>query len=85
MNEITVNLDSIPAGNYTQIKIGLGVSPDAYLLGLDHQGQFWAQASNAGMTWSWAAVMFLQFWKENMGQNHPLKIFPVIQEIWEMF
>lgn len=71
LNEITVSLDSIPAGNYTQIKFGLGISPDAYLLGLDHQGQFWAQASNAGMTWSWAAGYVFSVLEGKYGTESP--------------
>lgn len=55
INEITIDLDSIPAGTYTKIKFGLGISQDAYLLGGDSQGLFWAKASEEGMTWSWAA------------------------------
>lgn len=55
INEITIELDSIPAGTYTKVKFGLGISQDAYLLGGESQGEFWAEASAEGMTWSWAA------------------------------
>lgn len=55
INEISIELDSIPAGNYTKVKFGLGISQDAYLLGGESQGQFWAKATQEGMTWSWAA------------------------------
>ena len=54
-NEVTIDLDSIPAGTYNKIKFGLGISQDAYLLGGESQGIFWAKASEEGMTWSWAA------------------------------
>ncbi len=54
-NEVTLELDSIPAGVYTKVKFGLGISQDAYLLGGESQGLFWAEAGNEGMNWSWAA------------------------------
>ncbi len=55
INEVTFDLDSIPAGTYTKVKFGLGISQDAYLLGGESQGEFWAEASDEGMTWAWAA------------------------------
>lgn len=71
LNEISINLDSIPSGNYTKIKFGLGISQDAYLLGLDNQGQFWAQASNSGMTWSWAAGYVFAILEGKYGNTAP--------------
>src|SRR5690606_17767689 len=53
-NEVTLELDSIPAGVYTKVKFGLGISQNAYLLGGESQGIFWAEAGNEGMNWSWA-------------------------------
>ncbi|MEC5395485.1 MbnP family protein [Bergeyella sp. RCAD1439] len=50
-----LNLSAIPKGRYKKIKFGLGISPQAYLLGLDGQGEFWDKAKTAGMAWSWAA------------------------------
>jgi len=50
-----INLNSIPKNNYKKIRIGLGISQSAYLLGQDGQGIFWQKAKTAGMTWSWAA------------------------------
>lgn len=54
-NEVSLELDSIPAGVYTKVKFGLGISQDAYLLGGESQGEFWAEAGAEGMNWSWAA------------------------------
>lgn|SRR5690606_36108418 len=54
INEIKIDLDSIPAGTYTKVKFGLGISPDAYLLGGESQAEFWTQATDEGMSWSWA-------------------------------
>ncbi len=54
-NEVTLELDSIPAGTYTKVKFGLGISQNAYLLGGESQGEFWAEAGNEGMNWAWSA------------------------------
>src|SRR5690606_33826915 len=54
VNEIIIDLDSIPAGNYTKVKFGLGISPEAYLLGGESQGELWADANQEGMAWGWA-------------------------------
>ncbi|WP_370899409.1 MbnP family protein [Chryseobacterium gossypii] len=50
-----INLTRIPGNNYRKIRFGLGISQSAYLLGQEGQGEFWAKAKVAGMTWSWAA------------------------------
>lgn len=50
-----INLTGIPGNNYRKIRFGLGISQSAYLLGQEGQGEFWAKAKVAGMTWSWAA------------------------------
>ena len=52
---VYVNLSEIPKGNYKKIKLGLGISPTAYLIGQDGQGLFWEKAKQEGMAWSWAA------------------------------
>jgi len=52
---IYLNLDGIPKGNYKRIKFGLGISQQAYLMGLSGQALFWDKAKAAGMNWSWAA------------------------------
>lgn len=53
--EINVDLTEIPAGQYTKVRFGLGISQDAYLLGHDGQAIFWTKAGEEGMSWSWAA------------------------------
>jgi len=50
-----INLTEIPKNNYKKIRIGLGISQNAYLIGQDGQGIFWQKAKTAGMAWSWAA------------------------------
>ncbi|MPS72614.1 MAG: hypothetical protein E2590_05610 [Chryseobacterium sp.] len=52
---VYINLSEIPKGNYKKIKLGLGISPTAYLIGQDGQGLFWEKAKQEGMAWSWAA------------------------------
>lgn len=50
-----INLTEIPKNNYKKVRIGLGISQNAYLIGQDGQGVFWQKAKTAGMAWSWAA------------------------------
>ena len=50
-----INLTEIPKNNYKKIRIGLGISQSAYLIGQDGQGIFWQKAKTAGMAWSWVA------------------------------
>ena len=52
---VYANLKEIPKGNYRKIKLGLGISPTAYLIGQDGQGIFWEKAKQEGMAWSWSA------------------------------
>ncbi|MPS64230.1 MbnP family protein [Chryseobacterium sp.] len=52
---VYVNLNEIPKNNYKKIKLGLGISQNAYLLGQDGQAEFWNKAKQKGMSWSWAA------------------------------
>ncbi len=52
---VFANLTEIPRGNYKKIKLGLGISPTAYLIGQDGQGIFWEKAKQEGMAWSWSA------------------------------
>ncbi len=57
-----INLTEIPKNNYKKIRIGLGISQTAYLIGHDGQGIFWQKAKTAGMAWSWAAgYIFTKF------------------------
>ncbi|MDY3319308.1 hypothetical protein PG637_07315 [Riemerella anatipestifer] len=48
-------LEEIPAGDYKQVKFGLGISPDAFILGQEKQALFWDKAKTNGMSWSWAS------------------------------
>lgn len=50
-----INLKEVPKNNYKKVRIGLGISQSAYLLGQSGQGVFWQKAKTAGMAWSWAA------------------------------
>lgn len=50
-----LELNNIPAGNYTKIKFGIGVDEAQYNLGEMAQGDFYAAAQNEEMTWSWSA------------------------------
>lgn len=52
---VYANLTEIPKGNYKKIKLGLGISPTAYLIGQDGQGIFWEKVKQEGMAWSWSA------------------------------
>lgn len=48
-------LTGIPAGDYTKIRFGIGISPEAYNLGESGQATFWTKAVDAGMVWTWAS------------------------------
>lgn len=50
-----LELDNIPAGNYTKIKFGIGVDETQYNLGETVQGDFFAAAQNEDMAWTWSA------------------------------
>ena len=50
-----LTLPNIPAGNYTKISFGIGVDQEQFNLGATGQGDFLAQAQEAGMMWSWSA------------------------------
>ncbi|AWI27131.1 MbnP family protein [Flavobacterium pallidum] len=56
-NEAThvLELEHIPAGNYTKIKFGIGVDESQYNLGETAQGDFFAAAQSEGMALSWNA------------------------------
>ena len=55
INKRVVDLEGIPAGNYTKITFGIGVDKAQWELGATGQGDFLAQAQAAGMMWSWSA------------------------------
>ncbi|MGB0870688.1 MAG: MbnP family protein [Flavobacteriales bacterium] len=59
---MTFELKDIPAGKYTQIKIGLGVDQAKYLQGASGQGDLIVQAEAAEMMWAWqAGYRFVKF------------------------
>lgn len=61
-NPANIELENIPAGNYTKIKFGIGVDKAQWELGATGQGDFLAAAQDAGMMWSWSAgYKFLAF------------------------
>lgn len=60
--EIYINLDNIPAADYTEVTFGVGIDQDRYALGAEGQGSFLETAQNAGMMWSWATgYRFMRF------------------------
>ena len=66
-----LNLREIPKNNYKKIRIGLGISQTAYLLGQDGQGVFWQKAKTAGMAWSWAAGYIFTKLEGKYGTSSP--------------
>ena len=52
---LDVDLEKIPAGDYTKIKFGIGVDKSQYDLGETGQGAFYKTAQDAGMIDSWSA------------------------------
>ncbi|WKS95743.1 MbnP family protein [Riemerella columbina] len=48
-------LKDIPAGDYKAVRFGLGIAPEAFVLGENKQATFWDKAKKAGMGWSWAS------------------------------
>lgn len=50
-----LELENVPAGNYTGIQFGIGVDEQQYNLGQTVQGDFFAAAQNEDMAWSWSA------------------------------
>lgn len=67
------DMSEIPAGDYTQVKFGIGISPEAFTLGQNGQAQFWDKAKASGMSWSWASgykfVNFEGVYGENLDKN----------------
>ncbi|MEL1243354.1 MbnP family protein [Flavobacterium sp. DGU11] len=57
-----IELENIPAGDYTRIKFGVGVDKAQFDLGAEGQGDFLAKAQAEDMLWSWSAgYKFLAF------------------------
>ena len=50
---LKINLNKVPAGDYTKIKFGIGVDESQWALGADGQGDLYAKAQTAKMMWSW--------------------------------
>ncbi|MCW2118720.1 MbnP family protein [Flavobacterium sp. 7A] len=50
-----ITLKGIPAGDYTNVKFGIGVDKEQYDLGLTGQGDLYTRAQAAGLTWTWSA------------------------------
>src|SRR6478609_11091687 len=48
-----IELENIPAGDYTKIKFGIGVDKAQFDLGASGQGDFLAKAQEADMLWNW--------------------------------
>lgn len=68
---VYVNLNEIPKNNYKKIKLGLGISQNAYLLGQDGQAEFWNKAKQKGISWSWAAGYVFVKLEGKYGINSP--------------
>jgi hypothetical protein len=59
---IIVSLQNVPAADYTEITFGIGIDQARFLLGAAGQGDFLAEAQEAGMLWSWATgYRFMRF------------------------
>jgi hypothetical protein len=52
---LEIELENIPAGDYTKIKFGIGVDKAQFDLGASGQGDFLVKAQDADMLWSWSA------------------------------
>lgn len=52
-NQLTIDLNNIPAGNYTSVTFGIGVDQEKYLKGEADQQEFWDLAAQHEMTWAW--------------------------------
>lgn len=50
-----LELENVPAGNYTKITFGIGVDETQYNLGQTVQGDFFAAAQDEDMAWTWSA------------------------------
>lgn len=57
-----VDLENVPAGDYTQIKFGIGVDQQQYLQGETAQQSFWDLAAEHNLTWTWSTgYRFINF------------------------
>lgn len=53
LQNIDIDLENIPAGDYNKITFGIGVDQEKYLTGQTEQQAFWDLAQTQSMTWSW--------------------------------
>ncbi|RZK10091.1 MAG: hypothetical protein EOO46_11820 [Flavobacterium sp.] len=59
---LTIHLENVPAGDYKQIKFGIGVDQQRYLEGETAQQEFWNLASTNNMVWTWSTgYRFINF------------------------
>ncbi|WP_341696331.1 MbnP family protein [Flavobacterium arundinis] len=74
-------LENIPAGDYTKIRLGLGVDKQRYLQGETAQQSFWDLAAGYEMTWTWSTgYKFINFEGTFTSAQYPQeKIFQVHQ------
>lgn len=54
-SSLVLALGGIPAGDYTKVTFGVGVSQDDFNLGASGQGDFLAEAQAEDLLWSWSA------------------------------
>ncbi|WP_100614981.1 MbnP family protein [Confluentibacter citreus] len=60
--EIFITLNNVFAADYTEITFGIGIDQERFLLGAEDQGDFLAEAEEAGMLWAWATgYRFMRF------------------------
>lgn len=79
---LRIHLKNVPAGDYKQIKFGIGVDQQRYLEGETAQQEFWNLASTNNMVWTWSTgYRFINFegtfspvhhtHRHEAGDNHP--------------
>jgi hypothetical protein len=57
-----IELENVPAGNYTKVTFGIGVDEEQFNLGATGQGDLLTNADAADMLWSWSAgYKFVKF------------------------
>ena len=78
---LTVHLENIPAGDYKQVKFGIGVDQQRYLQGETAQQSFWDLAAQHNLTWTWSTgYRFINFEGTFTSDSSPEeKIFQVHQ------
>ena len=61
-NNISIDLNEVPAGDYNKITFGIGVDQEKYLRGESEQQVFWDLAQSQSMTWAWiTGYKFINF------------------------